>query len=370
MAKVKSKRYTGVYYEELQNGDKSYHITFKENNKKKWIKIGLHSEGIREAYCNNKRNEIVTKIRLGEDLPHVAKKNIKTLNEISKMCFDEKALHNKDNERSRSRFNKHFENTLGHLPLNKISKEHIQDLQKQKIQEKLAPKTINYMIAQLNSIYKWAIQNDIYKDKNPCENIENLKLDNKRIRYLELEEIKKLKKEIKENKYLYMFIMLSLATGGRLETICNIRPKNIKKDGIVDLYDFKNESWYIGFLDKEFLEQLKQFLKDENKQDNDLLLQATENPDYTSRYYQRRLKPILDKLFNSELDVKDAKNRVVIHTLRHTFASHLAINEAPILTIQKLMNHKDIESTMIYAKLSKNSGQDYVSKITQNMMSL
>ncbi len=32
---------------------------------------------------------------------------------------------------------------------------------------------------------------------------------------------------------------------------------------------------------------------------------------------QKRLKPILDRLFNDGLDVKDSKNRVVIHTFRH-----------------------------------------------------
>jgi len=67
---------------------------------------------------------------------------------------------------------------------------------------------------------------------------------------------------------------------------------------------------------------------------------------------QNKLKKILDYLFNKELDKNDRKNRVVIHTLRHTFASYLAINGTPIYTIQKLMNHSDIKMTMRYAKLA------------------
>lgn len=63
-------------------------------------------------------------------------------------------------------------------------------------------------------------------------------------------------------------------------------------------------------------------------------------------------KKIFNKLFNQKLDKNDRKNRVVVHTLRHTFASHLAINGTPIFTIQKLMNHKDIKMTMRYAKTS------------------
>ncbi|WP_157352974.1 tyrosine-type recombinase/integrase [Aliarcobacter butzleri] len=57
-----------------------------------------------------------------------------------------------------------------------------------------------------------------------------------------------------------------------------------------------------------------------------------------------RLTKIYNKYFNVGLERNDRKNRVVTHTLRHTFASHLAI-KTPIYTIQKLMNHKDI--TMI-----------------------
>lgn len=77
----------------------------------------------------------------------------------------------------------------------------------------------------------------------------------------------------------------------------------------------------------------------------------------------RKLRPILNKLFNKNLDKNDTQNRVVIHTLRHTFASHLAINGTPIFIIQNLMNHKDIKMTMRYAKLSPDSGREFVQKL-------
>ena len=69
-------------------------------------------------------------------------------------------------------------------------------------------------------------------------------------------------------------------------------------------------------------------------------------------FYVRKLS----KYFNVGLANDDRKNRVVTHTLRHTFASHLAIKGTPIYTIQKLMNHKDIKMTLRYAKLSPDSG--------------
>ena len=73
----KSSKFSGVYIDELQDGDKSYYITFKgADGKKVWMKIGKYSEGIREQFCNVKRNEIITKIRLGEavKLKHAKKR--------------------------------------------------------------------------------------------------------------------------------------------------------------------------------------------------------------------------------------------------------------------------------------------------------
>lgn len=50
---------TGVIYRDsITNGkpDKVYYIRYKDKNKKTIeLKIGKYSEGIREAYCNQKR---------------------------------------------------------------------------------------------------------------------------------------------------------------------------------------------------------------------------------------------------------------------------------------------------------------------------
>ena len=54
------------------------------------------------------------------------------------------------------------------------------------------------------------------------------------------------------------------------------------------------------------------------------------------------------------------------HALRHTFASHLVMRGVPIKVVQELMGHKDIKTTMRYAHLSPNMGQDAVALLDNN----
>ena len=58
--------------------------------------------------------------------------------------------------------------------------------------------------------------------------------------------------------------------------------------------------------------------------------------------------------------MKDARRRVVFHTLRHTFASWLAIQGTPLYTIAKLMGHKSISMSERYAHLSPDHKRDAV----------
>ncbi len=366
MARKKSNRYTGVYFQELQNGDKSYYITYKENKKDVWKKIGLHSEGIREAYCFQKRNEITSKIRLGEELPHIAvRKETQTFLDVAKQFYDYKAIHNRQNKKTRSRVeNRLKEHFIGSKYIKSITKSDIEDFQLN-IEKELMPATVNFTVEQVSSIFNWAIENEIL-DKNPCKAIKKIKVNNSRLRYLEVNEIKKLISTLENDKSLYYFVMIALSTGGRLQTICNIKPSDLKDNGSIRLYDFKNSSEYYGFLSSELKVEFEKFIIDSGKNKDEFIFKNTGKQSYSNQYYYRKLQPIFDILFNPE--GTEPLNKVTIHTLRHTFASQLAINETPILTIKKLMNHNDINATMRYAKLSKSSGEKHVNNLIASFM--
>ena len=52
-----------------------------------------------------------------------------------------------------------------------------------------------------------------------------------------------------------------------------------------------------------------------------------------------------------------------LHTLRHTFASHLVMKGVDLPTVMKLMGHADIQTTMIYSHLADEHVDKAVEKL-------
>jgi len=374
---------TGVFYKQIINEkdkeiDRVYLIRYKSEDKKdKLLVIGKKSEGITIEFSLQKRMEILTKQRFGDEAELLknkrAKKSIQTLDTLAEIYFDD----TETSAKRRAKYYNHIKPFFGNRDIKLITKEEILLFRKALLKGSLkypkkipvvnlvtgakSKQTVNGIIELIKTIYNYHIKEKDLNIKNPCLGIAKLNPDNRRERFLLKEEIEILIESLKDKQFLFIFVNLSLQTGGRLETILNIQKKDIDLvHGIVTLKNLKTGETYKGFLKPDFMEYLQTFL---NKlRLNDYVVNIFDKSiKTTSRQIQSRLKPVLDKMFNNELETDDRKNRVVIHTMRHTFASHLAINGTPIFTIKELMNHKDIEQTMRYAKLSPDSGKEFVS---------
>ena len=363
MAMTKSQKYTGVYYNELENKDKVFYFNYKDkndNNKLKWVKVGKYSEGIREINAVNLRNEQISKMKHGEDITVIANKkkvNITTYDDLAQIYFNDK---NVDKYRI-NKYNIHIKPHLGNKDIKSITKDMIKKILDDVIAKGRENQTVNTIRELTGAIFNHNIKEHSLQLINPCNGVKRLKVDNDRERYLSTDEIKQLKEHFKDNFLLSLFIDLSLQTGGRFETILLVQKKDINlNDGTITLYNTKTKTTYTGFLQDDLIELLKEYLS--KLKANDYLISYENQHDIKLNQspIKNRIQPILNKLFNVGLSTDDRKNRVVIHTFRHTFASHLAINGVPIFTIQKLMNHKKIEQTLRYAKLSPENGRNAI----------
>ncbi len=337
----KSKRYSGVYWRELEGKDKSYFLRIRIDGKVKRIPIGKKSEGITEAFCNQEKARILNAARFGDDVAlqlQKVKNEDPTFQELLDWYIDKRQL--KDS-------------TVEHLQiLRKVPFYTAKKVTRKEIQaymDELAaghrPATVTLRYRQIRAVFRYAIQREKYKYQDPTVGIDLPKGTGPRKRYLDADEIRLLLDTIKDRPRLYLFVKMSLCTGARMGTIMSVHSDNIQPDGTVALYNHKGDRWYTGFFDAETMELVK------DKKGYVLALKGKEDEVPSYRSIQYKLLAVIDELFNDE-DTPPEK-RACIHSLRHSVATQQVRKGVPIEVISKTLDHSSVVVTsQIYAKVA------------------
>lgn len=363
-------KYAGVRYVMNESGDKVFYVRGKVNGKAYEKKVGSSAEGVTAAYASKVRNELQSIKRMGEESPKF-KATVYTLRDASKLYFDF-ISHKSDTDNMKSSFDNHIVSKFGAMELADITTNDIEQFKKDKLNETsfktgrtLAPATVNRHIDLISAIYNYMEKYHDLNIKNPCKGVARYKTDNTRDRYLEAHEITQLLQAIEEDpklrkkEMITLFVLLAVTTGARLSSVLNITKADIKGDRI-SIKDFKNNSTYTAFVHPSVRERLDNAMN--GLSPIHYIIGGNVEPMHRSSI-NKMLQRVLNEQFNVGLETEDTKRRVVIHTLRHTFASLLAISGTPIYTIKTLMNHSEIEMTMRYAKLAPNQGMDAVNNL-------
>jgi integrase len=207
--------------------------------------------------------------------------------------------------------------------------------------------TINFEVSVLRTVFNIAVKWGYLRD-NPTKGVKKLKVDDsKPVRFLSVEECQRLLEACPEDLYPIYFTFLN--SGMRKAEL-----ENLEWDDI----DFKRRKikirrkvfWQPKTGEREIPvnQALAKLLKD-LKQSNDKGLKS----DFVFPHKDGSL--IRTKLREKLIDIAEKakiKDLTKIHTLRHTFASHLVMSGVDLPTIKKLMGHSDIQTTMIYAHLA------------------
>jgi len=156
---------------------------------------------------------------------------------------------------------------------------------------------------------------------------------------------------------------LSLYTGMRAGEIFKLQWADINLEhGIITILDPKNDETARVFLAPQVKNMLQKRRPDRVKSHSFVF---TDSQGRKLKEVSNTFDRTIQKLKFNE-GVTDRRRRFVFHSLRHSFASWLALQGTSIYEIKDLMRHKRIEMTMRYAHLLPDHRRQAVLELAKN----
>ena len=202
------------------------------------------------------------------------------------------------------------------------------------------PSTIKKKLIHLRNFFQYCLEENMVTH-NPVTSIVLPKVEDRLPYYLTFDQVTELR--LSEGRLKQRAIIEVLySTGVRVGELITMKLEDINwEERMIRIPKGKSKKERIVMFTQECAEHLHAYLN--NRQDDLSYVFVNGNgtsslPDCTIRYWFRNYKEKLGYYMSP-------------HTLRHTFAAHLAIKGMPLEYIQVLLGHGCPEATQIYARL-------------------
>ena len=212
--------------------------------------------------------------------------------------------------------------------------------------------TINKIYSALKSFYKYLIKEEIIKD-NISLFLVNKKNEKKIVKVLSEEKVDSILDEFNKDTILglrdYAFFELIYSSGLRISEAINLTLSAYNRGEKFIIVIGKRNKERISYLNDIAQKALNDYIDNVRGQ----LLENNKNPSredvtsvFLSRYGAKISRIAMYKRYKAI--VRDLSLEATVHTLRHSYASHLLNNGANIRQIQVLLGHQDIKTSQIY----------------------
>ncbi len=243
----------------------------------------------------------------------------------------------------RNLFNSTIIPHFGKYKLTDMTVEIIEDYKRKRV-ACVSASTVNKELVALRHVMNKAILWG-YLQRNPAKEVDKLRVKQRKFRFLTLEEIKKVLSVCPS--YAKPILLTAIHTGLRKSELFRLEWNDINWERKLITVANKDDGHTKNYRIREIpitcllMAELKK-LKDELPTATGKVFRKSDG----SPHMGGLRKTILRIIKNAKLEP------FTLHDLRHTFASHLVMEGVDISTVQKLMGHSNITTTMIYAHLA------------------
>ncbi len=342
---------TGHYIEVRQGspGEGTHYLRYKdEKGKTCHQKIGRTTE-ISLTEAKKAAKDLKAQIRLGSD-PRAeakAKKAVPTLTEFFRDSYLPYAIQQKRSwQRDEVLFRLRVEPSFGHLRLNEIRRQAVQNFLGVIVEGGIAKATADHHVKLMRQMLNMAVEWDVI-ETNPIARIKLFNADNKKENYLEGEDLTGLLEVLRNdrNRGVCNAALFLLCTGARLNEALTAtwdhidRPNRVWRIPASNSKSKRVRSVPLNDAAIELLDKLG----GEGKGASLFVSDKTGEP---LKYVHKVWERIRDSAGLPELR---------LHDLRHQYASFLVNSGRTLYEVQKILGHSDSKVTERYAHLSQAS---------------
>ena len=260
-------------------------------------------------------------------------------------------------------FRRWIEPVIGGKPIKDITSFDLERVKKNMLDAGRAPRTALYCLAVVRQIVNHARKDGIFCGENPVAHVRKPSADNRRDGFLTHEQADRLLEALgKKSRQVHDMALLSLHCGLRAGEIFSLTWGDVDIErGMLSIRDTKSGKNRVAFM----TEAVKAMFADREREGHNDLVFPSETGEKIGQISQCFIKTVNALGLND--GVTDRRQKIVFHSLRHTFASWLVEQGIDLFAVQKLMGHESQAMVQRYAHFAPDHLQAAVKTLEAGM---
>jgi integrase len=254
---------------------------------------------------------------------------------------------------------------IGKMRLVDLRPLHMERVKKVMLDDGKAPRRVQYALAVIRQTWNMARSRGLVQGDWPGKDVKVPSFDNRRMRFLTSPEADELLAEIKKrSEQTHNIALISMDCGLRFGEIVKLQWGHIDTDNmtirVVDPKGTKGTKSRTAFMTqrvKEMFKSLPQGIK------TDLVFKDREHGGQIQKISHAFWRSV-DKLKLND-GVEDRRDKIVFHSLRHSYASNLVAAGADLYVVSQLLGHSDVTMAARYSHLRADSLRQAVANMEE-----